>query len=101
MLRSCPAHSVKFSSAKAELGRQWNTQNQSQPNPGAREDGTPCRLLNTHDIEVRACNLPLRNRAPMCDEREGMWSTSDRCEAAIDPNGPTAPAFVADDVEDI
>ena len=45
--------------------------------------------------------MPLRNRAPMCDDREGMWSTSDRCEVEIDPVGPTAPAFAADDVEDI
>ena len=29
----CPAASAKFPSAQAELGRQWNTQNSSQPNP--------------------------------------------------------------------
>ena len=45
--------------------------------------------------------MPLRNRAPMCDDKEGMWSTSDKCEAPIDPDGPTAPAFAADDADDI
>ena len=50
----CPAASAKFPSAQGKLGRQWNTQNQSQPNPGqvsrlllhptpgTRADGTPC-----------------------------------------------------------
>ena len=42
MLPSCPALSAKFPSAQAELGRLWNNQNQIQPNPGARADGTPC-----------------------------------------------------------
>ena len=30
---TCPAASAKFPSAKAELSRQWNTQNLSQPDP--------------------------------------------------------------------
>ena len=33
ILPICPAASAKFPSAQAELGRQWNTQNSSQPNP--------------------------------------------------------------------
>ena len=37
----------------------------------------------------------------LCEDRDGMWSTSDRCEEAIDPASPTAPAFAAEDVEDI
>ena len=59
------------------------------------------KAFSSNNQGVRICNLPLRKRAPMCDERDGMWSTSDRCEEAIDPAGPTAPAFAADDVEDI
>ena len=42
MLPSCTATSAKFQSAQAELGRQWNTQNPSQPNPGLRADESPC-----------------------------------------------------------
>ena len=30
---------AKFPSALAESGRGWNTENPSQPNPGARADG--------------------------------------------------------------
>ena len=42
---SCPATSAKFQSAQAELGRQWNTQNPSQPNPGIlRADESPCMI---------------------------------------------------------
>ena len=42
ILPSCTATSAKFQSALAELGRQWNTQNPSQPNPGLRGDESPC-----------------------------------------------------------
>ena len=38
---SCSAHSAHVSSAQAELGRQRNIQNPSQPNPGPRPAGTP------------------------------------------------------------
>ena len=42
---SYPAtHSAKLSSGHAELGRQWNSQNQSQPNPGSRCDGSTCTV---------------------------------------------------------
>ena len=36
ILPSCSAHSAKLSSATAESGRQWNSQNHNQPNLGAR-----------------------------------------------------------------
>ena len=39
---SCSADSAKFLSFQAELGRQWNCQNQSQPNPGLKPVGTTC-----------------------------------------------------------
>ena len=42
ILLSCSADSTKFPLALAELGKQWNTQNQSQPEPSPRADGTPC-----------------------------------------------------------
>ena len=32
LLRSCQATSAKFPSTKAELGRQWDNKNPSQPN---------------------------------------------------------------------
>ena len=38
---SCPATSAKFPSAQAELGRQCNTQNSSQPNPVHEQMGRP------------------------------------------------------------
>ena len=50
MLPSCPAKSAKFQSAQAELGRHWNNQIQSQPNPDLRGDGTLCNLL--HFVEA-------------------------------------------------
>ena len=34
--------SAKFPSSQAELGRQWNSWNQSQPSPGFRADESPC-----------------------------------------------------------
>ena len=48
ILPGCTATSAKFQSAQAELGRQWNTQNPSQPNPGLRADESPWKdeLLN-------------------------------------------------------
>ena len=50
-----PAPSVKFPSAQAELGRQWNIQNPSLPNPGPRPDVPPCRCARVHKFEVRVC----------------------------------------------
>ena len=41
---SCPAASDKFPSAQAELGRQWNTLNSSQPNPVHEHIGRPVTL---------------------------------------------------------
>ena len=38
MVPSCLANSAKLESAQAELGRQWQTQNQGQPNLGLRGD---------------------------------------------------------------
>ena len=38
---SCPVASAKFPSAQAELGRQWNTQNLSQPNQVHNQMGHP------------------------------------------------------------
>ena len=37
---ACPFPAL--ASRSAELGRQWNTQNPSQPNPGLRADESPC-----------------------------------------------------------
>ena len=41
-MRNCPAASAKLPAVQAELGRQRNNQNSSQPNPGSRPDGPPC-----------------------------------------------------------
>ena len=38
---SCAATSAKFPSAQAELSRQWNTKNSSQPNPVHEQMGHP------------------------------------------------------------
>ena len=45
ILPSCSAASAKFPPAQAELGRQWNSQNASQPNPGSPGDGSPCTTI--------------------------------------------------------
>ena len=44
ILPSCSASSANFPSAQAEPGRGWNSQNQSQPNPGSPGDVSPCTL---------------------------------------------------------
>ena len=54
---SCPADSAEFPSALAELGRQWNSQNPSQPNPGGRPDETPCTV---HFLTCFSISLPSR-----------------------------------------
>ena len=41
----CLAVSAPFLSAQTELGRQWNTQNLSLPNPVLRRDETPCTFI--------------------------------------------------------
>ena len=46
VLPRCPINSAKFPSPQAELGRQWNLQNQSQPNPGLRPVGKPCSRIS-------------------------------------------------------
>ena len=40
-LPSCSTTSAKFPSAQAEPVREWNSQNQSQPNPGSPGNGQP------------------------------------------------------------
>ena len=50
---SCLVSSAKFSSAQAESGRQWNTKSPSQPNPGARADGTPCSIRCERNAALR------------------------------------------------
>ena len=42
ILTSCSAHSAKMTSAQAESGREWNSQNLGNPNSGPRADGSPC-----------------------------------------------------------
>ena len=42
MLPTLPTYSAKCPSAQAELGRQWNINNQSQPSPGLRPDESLC-----------------------------------------------------------
>ena len=42
ILPSCSASSANF---QAEPGRGWNSQNQSQPNPGSPGEGPPCTLV--------------------------------------------------------
>ena len=46
ILPTCSAYSAKLSSAQAEFVRQWNGQNQGQPNSGTRGDGSPCIYLD-------------------------------------------------------
>ena len=41
---SCPATSAKFPPTKADPGRQWDTQNPSQPNPVHEQMGHPVVL---------------------------------------------------------
>ena len=48
---SCTATSAKFRSAQAELGRQRNTENPSQPNPGLRADESPCSFRGVTHTE--------------------------------------------------
>ena len=53
MLWSCSSDNsiyVSSSSAQAESGRLWSSQNQSQPNRGPRRDGPPCT-----EMENREC----------------------------------------------
>ena len=45
ILPSFSTYSVYLSPAQAESGRQWNSQNQSQPNPGPRPALSPCSLM--------------------------------------------------------
>ena len=54
ILPSCPAASAKFPSAQAELGRQWNTQNSSQPNPVYEHMGRPvfARAFLCNDVDL-------------------------------------------------
>ena len=40
---------AKFSLAQAELGRQWNTKNQNQPNP--RQMGHPVVCINISNTD--------------------------------------------------
>ena len=53
------ANSGKFPSAPAEMDRQWNTQNQSQPNQGFKPNGTPCScsaLINRREWkQLKGC----------------------------------------------
>ena len=58
ILANCCAHSAYLSSAQADLGREWNIQNQSQPNPSQKPSGTPCRNCPSSLFKipcVRAC----------------------------------------------
>ena len=52
---SSSAHSAKISSARAESGREWNSQNQSHPNPGPRGDSSPCILFLTDSQLTHQC----------------------------------------------
>ena len=47
ILPSCPVLSAQFQSAQAELGRQWTTQNQSQPSPVHEHMGCPLYCMHT------------------------------------------------------
>ena len=42
------ARSARLSSAQAKSGRQWNSQNHSQPNSGPQPDESPCTNTNTY-----------------------------------------------------
>ena len=42
VLPSCSAHSAYLSSALVDLGRRWNSPNQSHPNQGPRPAVSPC-----------------------------------------------------------
>ena len=57
ILPSCSASSANFSSVKAEIGRGWNSQNQSRPNPGSPGDGPPCGFLSKWFISSKLFTL--------------------------------------------
>ena len=52
ILPRCSTHSAKLSYAQSEFVRQWNGQNQGQPNSGTRGDGSPCIYLDFNDERV-------------------------------------------------
>ena len=54
ILPSCSAYSAYRSSAQAESGRKWNSQNQSQPNPDVI--GHPKWLFTIHDWNLCVCS---------------------------------------------
>ena len=52
ILPSCSAVSAEIPSAQAESARQWNCQNQGQPNPTIRPDAPPCICLILYDSRL-------------------------------------------------
>ena len=44
ILPICLATSAKFPSAQADLGRKWNSQNPTQPNPVYKQMGHPVQF---------------------------------------------------------
>ena len=68
-LPSCKADSAKFSSTQAELSRQWNDRNHSQPNPDPRPPVTlwVCArpVLTSNVLKLK----PFLNVAPECGQQ--------------------------------
>ena len=58
VLANCPANSAEFPSAQVEPGRQWNMQNQIQPNMSqARLDTLLDIIYNLHYYIHRICTM--------------------------------------------
>ena len=51
------ASSANFPSAQAEIGRGWENKNLSQPNPGLRAAGTPCRKGKLICVDLRCSDV--------------------------------------------
>ena len=67
VLPMCPAISAKFST---EPGREWNYQNQSQPNPGSQRVLPPCVVFVLNRLQGHAGTLhilrSLHEEEPNC-----------------------------------
>ena len=106
------ANFVQLLSARAETERPSNRQNQSQPNPGRRGDGSPCNafrifhlmldnvtsvqwvLYSRCTLQTRRLKRPVSPRAPLtlC-----AWATCSPRRPSTQPTSPgiCAPKFQA------
>ena len=81
VFQSCSAYPAYPSSALVDLGRQWNSQNQSQPTQGPKPAASPCRTSTEKERDVIVSIVWSNFPEP--------WSRSGRRKAALSSHSLT------------